>query len=476
MAYDLGEIRQALSAAEERYGLPSGTLHQTAWNESRFRPEIISGEQRSPKGAVGLMQFMPATARQYGIDPTDPFESIDAAGQYWRESLNRRQGNMRLAAADYNWGPGRVNAWLRGDASPPEETRKYMATYEETAPAPVAPAAPAPVAPAAPPLDSISEQLFERLMSPPPPEPEPPWWVQSLGMIGQGGLSAVAPEYAQQLMLARQQEMMAARERRRERRQATLEALKLRLMMRQPQAVRDPRPASIQAHEYYRSLPPEERELWREREMLNQPTPYSYVTTPSGEVLRAPTRGSGLPETIREGTSVSERREEAQTTQIEAGKIDEALEQLQPTRDRVFGLRDELRKTRVLLRAIDDLNVAGVTDYPWLQFQHPEIANQLQAMFTQAGLDRLDQLKGAASDRDIELVMRGNPNLWLPGAGGEKAVRDNLAARVRGLERLIQKYGADMNRYEEMVREPATPWSIEPSDEELGLEPPSPGE
>ncbi len=118
-----GPYLSAIAAAETRYNLPNNMLARLLYQESRFRPEIIDGTKTSAAGALGIAQFMPATARQFGINPLDPFQSIDAAGKYMAQ-LYRQFGNWGDALAAYNWGPGNVKR--RGTAAAPAETQSYF--------------------------------------------------------------------------------------------------------------------------------------------------------------------------------------------------------------------------------------------------------------------------------------------------------------------------------------------------------------
>ncbi|MEI7447897.1 MAG: transglycosylase SLT domain-containing protein [Burkholderiales bacterium] len=120
-----GPYLSAIAAAEARYGIPSNMLARLLWQESRFRPDIIEGRTRSPAGAVGIAQFMPATARQFNLDPLDPIASIDAAGRYLSQ-LYRRFGTWAQALAAYNWGQG--NVARRGLDQAPAETRRYYSS------------------------------------------------------------------------------------------------------------------------------------------------------------------------------------------------------------------------------------------------------------------------------------------------------------------------------------------------------------
>lgn len=112
----------AIAASEARNGLPADMLARLLYQESRYRADIIDGRTKSPVGALGIAQFMPATAAQLGVNPLDPFQAIAGAGRYLA-SLYRQTGSWSEALAAYNWGIGNVTR--RGLDSAPTETRNY---------------------------------------------------------------------------------------------------------------------------------------------------------------------------------------------------------------------------------------------------------------------------------------------------------------------------------------------------------------
>ncbi len=96
--------------------------------ESGFNPYA-----RSPKGALGLMQLMPATIHQFGVrNPFNPVENVRAGVAYLRALLDRYQNNEELALAAYNAGPGAVDK--HGQTVPPyRETQSYVLRINQMA-------------------------------------------------------------------------------------------------------------------------------------------------------------------------------------------------------------------------------------------------------------------------------------------------------------------------------------------------------
>ncbi len=105
-------------AAGAAHGIQPSILAAVAKTESAFDPNAVSHA-----GARGLMQFMPGTAADMGVDPFDPASAIDGAARYLTQNL-RRFGSLELALAAYNAGPGAVQQ--HGGIPPFAETQAYV--------------------------------------------------------------------------------------------------------------------------------------------------------------------------------------------------------------------------------------------------------------------------------------------------------------------------------------------------------------
>src|SRR5271168_1682103 len=118
-----GQLLALLNAAEQQYGIPTDLLARQAFQESSFLPSVIYGGANSA-GAVGLMQFEPATAAQYGVtNLDDPTQEIPAAAHYMSD-LFTQFGSWSLALAAYDAGPGNVTKY--GGIPPFTETQNYV--------------------------------------------------------------------------------------------------------------------------------------------------------------------------------------------------------------------------------------------------------------------------------------------------------------------------------------------------------------
>jgi hypothetical protein len=113
------QYREALLRSASRWNVSAGLLAAQLMAESGFNPRAVS-----PAGALGIAQFMPATARSYGLrDPFDPIASIDAQAHLMSDLL-RQFHSVPLAVAAYNAGAGAVGAC---SCIPYAETRAYVA-------------------------------------------------------------------------------------------------------------------------------------------------------------------------------------------------------------------------------------------------------------------------------------------------------------------------------------------------------------
>ena len=111
---------RAVADLARRFDLSPALLEAVVWQESRWRENAVS-----PVGARGLAQLMPGTARELGVDPNDPLANLEGGARYLRQQLDRFDGNLELALAAYNAGPGRV---IRSGGVPNiRETRQYVA-------------------------------------------------------------------------------------------------------------------------------------------------------------------------------------------------------------------------------------------------------------------------------------------------------------------------------------------------------------
>jgi soluble lytic murein transglycosylase-like protein len=108
-------LKQAAASANVSPSLLSALI----WQESRWNAQAVS-----PKGAMGLAQLMPATARYLGVNPADPISNLTGGARYLRQLLDLFDGNVEKALAAYNAGPGRVRS--AGGVPAIAETQNYV--------------------------------------------------------------------------------------------------------------------------------------------------------------------------------------------------------------------------------------------------------------------------------------------------------------------------------------------------------------
>ena len=115
-----GVYQDMARAAARKHNVPEDLFLRLVRTESGFHPKATSN-----KGAIGLAQLMPFTARNLGVNPHDPKQNLEGGARYLSQQY-RRFGDWRLALAAYNAGPGAVEQYH--GVPPYAETRNYVKT------------------------------------------------------------------------------------------------------------------------------------------------------------------------------------------------------------------------------------------------------------------------------------------------------------------------------------------------------------
>src|SRR6202167_562023 len=112
-------MTELVDTAARKYGLPPAFVRAVVAVESGYQADAVS-----PKGAIGLMQLMPGTARELGADPKIPEQNVDAGTRYLRDLLLKYDNQAYHALAAYNAGPGAVDKYH--GVPPYRETQNYI--------------------------------------------------------------------------------------------------------------------------------------------------------------------------------------------------------------------------------------------------------------------------------------------------------------------------------------------------------------
>ncbi len=119
LSNDCGHLDSAIDEISSRYGVDEKLVRSVISVESAWRPDAVS-----PKGAIGLMQLMPGTARMLSVDPKDPVQNVEGGVKYLAQLSEKYSGDLEKILAAYNAGPGRVDQY--GGIPPFKETEAYV--------------------------------------------------------------------------------------------------------------------------------------------------------------------------------------------------------------------------------------------------------------------------------------------------------------------------------------------------------------
>lgn len=112
-------VTQSIAEASQNTGLSANLLRAVATAESNLDPNAVSSA-----GALGVMQLMPSTAAELGVNPDNVQQNIQGGAEYLKSLVSTFHGNLSLALAAYNAGPGAVEQY--GGVPPFAQTQQYV--------------------------------------------------------------------------------------------------------------------------------------------------------------------------------------------------------------------------------------------------------------------------------------------------------------------------------------------------------------
>jgi hypothetical protein len=136
------EPKESVKIGKQNISIPTGEEYAPASLVKAVMKVESGGKQEavSPKGATGLMQLMPATAKELGVNPKNPEQNVEGGSRYLQRMLNKYD-SQEIALAAYNWGPGNIDRAIRkvraagkrvtwpnilNEVRVPKETRQYV--------------------------------------------------------------------------------------------------------------------------------------------------------------------------------------------------------------------------------------------------------------------------------------------------------------------------------------------------------------